>query len=538
MAQSGLEENINETFLGFFQKLFSTDFMPHGHCYFWKPEIVWLHVISNLLIGLAYYSIPLMLLYFVRKRKDVPFHWLFVLFASFIFWCGTTHFIEVLTLWVPFYRLDGIIKAVTAGISVYTAFILFPIIPKALSLKTPQELMATNSALENEIAENKKIQEDLRKSEAKFRLLISGVKDYAIYSLDRDGIINSWNEGAERIKGYSRSEALGKHFSMFYTAEDIAAGKPSHELKTSVLQGGFENEGVRVRKDGSHFYANIVITPLYDAENRLYGFSKVTRDITEKKNATEALKNAHDQLEYRVQERTEEVAHINQELFRSNAELQQFAYIASHDLQEPLRTITVCLQLLEEENKGNLNPDSLENLHFAVEGALRMSSLIDGLLTFSRMERREIELKNVNLQNVISTAVKNLEATINKTGAILTHSKLPMVQADEIQLIQLFQNLIGNALKFHSQGKPEIHIEATRKQNEWVFSINDNGIGIDAKYIDKIFVVFKRLHTREEYPGTGIGLAVCKKIVERHGGKIWVESELGKGSTFYFTLKA
>lgn len=404
--------------------------MPHGHCYYWQPEIVWTHVVSDLVIGLSYYSIPLMILYFVRRRKDIPFHWLFVLFAGFIFWCGTTHFLSILTLWVPVYRLDGVVKAITAAISLYTAIILFPIIPQALNLKTTKGLEELNLKLQQEIEENKRIQDVLRKSEEKLLLVID-----------------------------------------------------------------------------------------------------------EKNEADAALKSAHDQLETRVQERTEEVAQINQELFRSNADLQQFAYVASHDLQEPLRTITVYLELLELENKSKLDSEALDNLHFAVDAATRMSLLIDGLLTFSRMEKRDTEKKSISLHNVLASAVRNLESVVNKTGAVVTHGKLPTLVADEIQMIQLFQNLLSNAFKFQKENKPEVHVDAVRKDGEWLISMSDNGIGIDAKYVERIFTVFKRLHSREEFPGTGIGLAVCKKIVERYGGKIWVESELGKGSIFYFTLK-
>ena len=527
------------TFLGFFERLFNVaDFMPHGHCYFWRPEIVWLHVLSDFFIGLAYYSIPVMLLYFVRRRRDTPFHSLFLLFAAFIFWCGTTHFMNILTLWFPAYRLDGVIKSVTAIVSICTAIILFPNIPKALALKSPKDLETANLALEKEVAENKSIRQRLEISEEKFRLLVSGVKEYALILLDPSGTIVSWNEGAEKIYGYLSQEVIGRHVSLLYPPEEVRLEKLTAELQSALTTGTFEEVTERVRKDGSRLFANVVMTPIYRRDGTRFGFAKVVRDITEKKKLDEELREAHASLEARVRERSEDLLRINQELFRSNQELQQFAYVASHDLQEPLRTITVYLQLLEEESKAKLEPPALENLRFAVEGASQMSSLIDGLLAFSRLETRDSTIKRVNLGRALEKAVRNLEALVSRNGAVITHSDLPTVSADETQMVQLFQNLVGNAIKFRAQAVPEIHVGSWKEDMTWVLSVRDNGIGMEPRYLENIFEIFKRLHTKAQYAGTGIGLAVCKKIVSLHRGKIWAESALGKGSTFFFTLPA
>ena len=225
-----------------------------------------------------------------------------------------------------------------------------------------------------------------------------------------------------------------------------------------------------------------------------------------------------------------------EELARSNAELEQFAYVSSHDLQEPLRMISSYLQLLQRKYQGNLDDKADKYIHFAVDGAFRMQNLINDLLEFSRVTTRAREPEPTDCEFVLNQVLSNLELYIKENKATVSHEPLPEVIADYTQMAQVFQNLIINGIKFHSKEAPKIHISAEKKANEWIFSVQDNGIGIDPQYSEKIFEVFKRLHKKEEYPGTGIGLAICKKIVERHGGHIWVESELGKGSTFYFTL--
>lgn len=245
--------------------------------------------------------------------------------------------------------------------------------------------------------------------------------------------------------------------------------------------------------------------------------------------SSEEIKKAHDILEVRVKERTSELA-------RSNAELEQFAYIASHDLQEPLRMVSSYVQLLERRYKGRLDEDADDFIGFAAEGSRRMQKMINDLLAYSRVGTRGKKFEMIDLETALSQATENLQLAIKEKRAVITHDPLPLVFGDSGQLAQVFQNLIDNAIKFSGEESPRVHISASLKGRDCVCSVSDNGIGIDPEYMDRLFLLFQRLHTRKQYPGTGLGLAICKRIVERHGGRIWVESKPKKGSVFYFTM--
>ncbi|MBI4497863.1 MAG: GAF domain-containing protein [Chloroflexi bacterium] len=256
-----------------------------------------------------------------------------------------------------------------------------------------------------------------------------------------------------------------------------------------------------------------------------------------------ALEHArvHQQMAAEIAERRRAEAQLHAtaaELERSNAELQQFAYVASHDLQEPLRMVASFTQLLARRYRGKLGPDADEFIAYAVDGATRMQRLIEDLLTYSRVGTRGRPFAPTDAAAVVDQVITDLEAAIRESGATVTRDALPTVLADPVQLGQLFQNLISNAIKFHRDAPPRVHLSAERRDQQWVFSVQDNGVGIAPEHLDRIFVIFQRLHTRQEFPGTGIGLAICKKIVERHGGRIWAESQPGQGTTFFFTLPA
>jgi light-regulated signal transduction histidine kinase (bacteriophytochrome) len=271
------------------------------------------------------------------------------------------------------------------------------------------------------------------------------------------------------------------------------------------------------RKNGSDFPIEVILGPLESADGILV--TAAIRDITTRKEA-EAL------LLQKVEE-----------LNRSNEELGQFAYIASHDLQEPLRMVASYTQLLSRRYKGKLDSDADEFIAFAVDGATRMQRLIQDLLAYSRVATKGKDLLDTPCEEALQQALTNLRGALEESGALVTHDPLPVVLADETQLVQLFQNLVGNAIKYQSAGVPRVHVSAARSGGKkWIFSVQDNGIGIDSQYFARIFGMFQRLHQREEFSGTGIGLAICKKIVERHGGSISVESQVGEGSIFRFAL--
>lgn len=335
-------------------------------------------------------------------------------------------------------------------------------------------------------------------------------------TLNREGIIIEVNDTVVELMGFAKSYLTMNVFSLFITSN--FKNEFYRILKKTIETGKRQTSELKLtKKDGTTFYA--LTEFIFSQADRQF---KVTiTDITRRKKLEEQMKE------------------LIEELKRSNDELQQFTYITSHDLQEPLRSIASFAQLLEKRYKGKLDPDADEYIDFMVDGAVRMKEMIQGLLDYSLVGTEGGKFRQVNVETALDNALSNLYVAIKENNAEITHDELPIVTADENQLIQLFQNLIGNAIKFKKhEVLPKIRISARKdpQKNEYVFSVSDNGIGMETQYTDKIFEVFKRLHTIDEYRGTGIGLAIAKRIVERHGGRIWVESELGKGSTFYFTI--
>ena len=359
----------------------------------------------------------------------------------------------------------------------------------------------------------------LAQMESRYRGLLEAAPD-AIVVVNPAGKIVLFNVQAEKQFGYIRDELVGQEVTNIipegFAERLIADGNRSaSEALTQQIGAGIELSGRR--KDGTEFPIEIMLSPLESTDGVLV--TAAIRDITERRRSEEHL------------------VKTVWELKRSNDELQQFAYVSSHDLQEPLRMVSSYTQLLAKRYKGRLDSYADEFIAFAVDGCNRMQGLIQDLLAYSRAGTSERELRKVPSENALRKALTNLRIMIKQSGAVVTHDALPTVRADETQLTQVFQNLVGNAIKYRRAEDPRVHVSAARNGgNEWTFSVGDNGLGIDPQYFERIFVLFQRLHGRDEFEGTGIGLAICKKIVERQGGRIWVESQPEKGSTFYFAL--
>lgn len=372
----------------------------------------------------------------------------------------------------------------------------------------------------SDITKHKRRDEELKKVSRQHELILQNAGE-GIFGLDLAGNVTFVNAVAAHMLGYESRELLGSHSHMtWHYQKPDGSAYPSAEcpIYAAYNEGKIHaGEEFFLKKDGTGFPIDFTSRPIYEG-NEITGAVVVYRDITERKRAEEKLKRALAELE------------------RSNKELEQFAYVASHDLQEPLRMVASYVQLFEKKYKGQLDEKADKYIFFAVDGVKRMQRLIDGLLAYSRVARGA-QFTHVDTNHVFSQAVLNLSITVKENRAVVTRDDLPPVSGDETQLVQLFQNLIGNAIKFRKQAVPPlVHISAKREGREWVFSVRDNGIGLDPQYSRRIFLIFQRLHPRDEYPGTGIGLALCKRIVERHHGRIWVESEPDEGSTFFFTM--
>jgi len=380
-----------------------------------------------------------------------------------------------------------------------------------------QALQGAIQSLQKEISERRRAEQALRESEERYRTILENIED-GYYQADLAGNLTFFNDSMCRISGIPREELMGMNNRQYTDQENARKVYQAFNKVYRTEEPRRECYWEIIRKDGSKGYVEASITLQKDSSGKPIGFRGMVRDITERKRAEEAL-----------EEKTEELA-------RSNRDLDQFASVASHDLQEPLRMVTSYVQLLAKRYKSKLDSDANEFISFALDGSLRMWKLINNLLTYSRVGTREKELKPTDCETVLDQSLNNLKVAIEENGAVVTHDPLPTVMIDNPQWVQLFQNLIGNAIKFRGNEPPRVHISASRNGNGWTFSVRDNGIGIAPDYAERIFIIFQRLHSRQDYAGTGIGLAICKKIVERHGGRIWVESEVGKGATFYFTL--
>lgn len=633
--------------MGFWRQLFvPSGFMPHGFCYLWKPGLVWLHAISDSLIALSYLAISFILFRFVRKRRDVPFSWMFVLFGVFIVACGATHAMEVWNLWHADYWLSGAVKAITALASVLAAVLLAKLIPQAMQLPSTDLWVRANARLEQEVRERRELELDLRireegyreqaelldlthdaifvrgldrrilywnrgsevlygwqREEARrevsndllrtqfpipleeieamvsrngcwegeliqyrrdgFRLTVSSRwalqsdiagKPTRILEINRDitqrkiqenkfrnllesapdamiivngeGRIDLVNAQAEKVFGYSRGEMIGKPIEIL-VPERAQSQHVDHRVayahapKTRPMGAGLALHGRR--KDGTEFPVEISLSPIETEEGAL--IAGAVRDVTERQRFDQQIRALNEELKQRVAE----LGHINREL-------ETFSYSVSHDLRAPLRHIDGFARILKEEHSADVSAEAQRYLDRILTAANHMGRLIDDLLNLARIGRKEVIRKTVDLDTLARRVAAEVAET-SKRKIECQVDPLPKVECDAGLVGLVFSNLLSNAVKFtRNQTRPEIHVGTLAKGGEQVIFVRDNGVGFDQKYADKLFGVFQRLHSQQEFEGTGVGLATVQRIIHRHGGRIWAEAEPGRGATFFFTL--
>jgi PAS domain S-box-containing protein len=514
-------------------------YLPHGYCINWSPQLMTTFFVSDVLIFLAYFSMPVALAYFARRRRDFPYRWLLWMFAAFIMACGGTHLMGAIVLWQPLYGLDAALKAVTALVSVATAVALWPLIPHALKLPSPDQLRRANEELQGEIAERKRVEEALRlakeaaeESLQTERILMAAIvesSEDAIIGKAPDGIVTSWNRGAEKIFGYAAEDIVGRSVLALIPPErhDEEAG-----ILAAILRGEpiihFETE--RVRKNGSRIDVSITTSPIRDKDGRIIGASKIARDITERKKSEAEVRQLNAELEQRVALRTVQ-------LEAASEELAEFSYSMSHDMGTPLRAIDGYSKMLLQKHGAGLDDEAKRLLQVVRDNAQRMGRMIDDILRFLRIAKQKIEIRDIDIGQLARQAYVELQADTPRRRVHLEIGELPLGWGDREMLRQVMLNLLSNAIKFSPPATDAvIELSGAADGKENVYAVKDHGVGFDMRYVNKLFRVFERVHPTGQYEGTGIGLAIVKCVVDRHGGRVWADGSVGEGATFHFTL--
>jgi PAS domain S-box-containing protein len=502
----------------FFRKLFSTDFMPHGICYFWNPIIVWLNVISDAVIAASYFTIPVFLFLVAGNRKDFKFHWGFLAFSAFILACATTHLMDIWTIWHAMYRLDSVMKAAAAVISVTTAALLFPLIPSLFHLCSPVQLALANEILASEVELRKRMATVLERQAGLLELAHD-----AIMVRDLDGRIEFWNRGAENLYGWSKQVAEGR---IKHELLKTVFPEPLEEIRRKLIETGYwEGELQHTKRDGSTI---IVSSPwvLRGVDGRIEVL-EINRDITQQKRFEKAL------LEKNV------------ELEKANQAKDRFLASMSHELRTPLNAIIGFTGTLLMRLPGPLKPDQEKQLRIVQASGRHLLSLINDLLDLAKIESGKIELRRelVNCRDVLNEIANYLRPMAESKEIVLSidaPSKELLVETDRRALHQILLNLANNAVKFTDQGFVQLRVREKASGSGAVveFAVIDTGTGIRAEDQDKLFQAFSQLDASSDtcYQGTGLGLHLSQKLAELLAGRITFYSDFGKGSTFKLTL--
>lgn len=505
--------------------LFETaNWPPRWYCGHWTDTLGWIHIISDLAIFGAYLAIPIILVYFCWSRKDLPFQKILILFGLFIVFCGTGHLVEAFIFWFPVYRFDGLIKVSTAIVSWATVIAMIPYIPRVLNFPKLEEL-------------SKILQSDLKETRDQLELAFESTR----------GGLWDWNILTNEMQVSSRfADFIGCRKEEINSFDQYISHIPSEDrehvlaaLKKHLNEQIPFNINHRLMNSGKCLWFNAVGQAQRDKKGQALRMVGIITDIDSQVQSNEKLINANNLLTNEIISRKkaeEQLDLVIENLKNANSELEQFAYVASHDMQEPLRTISNFVDLFKNGNVGKFDAETNLYLEYIINATSRMQNLIFDLLEFSRVGK-ELSLEAVDCNKILNDVYIDLDQVIKESKVKITTTTLPVVKGNETALKRLFQNLLSNAIKFHKKNvQPEVSITVLEQETAYLFSIKDNGIGIEEKYIPKLFTIFQRLHTIDEYPGTGIGLATCNKIITLLHGKIWIESKFGEGTTVYFTI--
>lgn len=503
-------------------QFFFENLMPHGYCYMWQPGILWTNVLSDALIALAYFSIPVALLSFLKQRPDIEFKGIFLLFAAFILFCGIAHVFSIYTVWYGAYGLHGVFKAITAIVSVTTAFVLYKSLPQLVSLPSPTQLSEALKSAADEHLLRARLELD-RKSAAFFKFAAESLP-IGVLVVDGKRRIRMFNRTLSNMLGYTETELEGQPIhvlvgeDMEEKHEQLMKAHMSDPRKNRLMAAG---RPVKAKKKSGQEIPVEISIEVQDFEGEKHAFASIV-DITERTR------------------REEEEERQKQQLARSNQELQQFAYIASHDLKEPLRKIQSFLTVFEEEAEGNMNEEQEDCIRVINDATSRMACLISDLLDLSRVEQKmEDHSDFISLESILNETKLLIQEQIDEVACDLRCNDIENVTlfGSKSLLIQLFQNLILNSIKYrHLERSPIVTVDAALGDSTVTIKVQDNGSGFPNEKREFIFEPFRRLRSREEVSGTGIGLALCKRIVEAHNGSITASGEPNRGAAFTITL--